>query len=1037
MFLSCPVGLHVQNQFQILFIMFFVADDSIWKLQSSSFDAFKTGNYTINRHIFWHGVISSMCTCKQELYFAANFDGKFDLYKINIFGGDPVRLTYFGANFMQVVACKKEGVIIISNHEDGVGEMSAYRIDGTLILNNVQWMHEDVVQRYGYGYSKWQGYKGGAVGQIWKQQNNQWIKHTDSQFNCVRPLKLLDKIFYLSDEPTNFTSGFGNIFCDGKPVTKHSDFYVHDVSVFEDKLLYGKGGELFVYDVKTESSKHLDIQFNMHANQCMVRLNAHSDEFRHTISDSLCDFALNENGKELALTIRGQIFTMPLHMINASKFNESNNSHLIAYMNDMLVVTKVGLEEKIIVYDKDKNIKQIYENISSDVSFAHIVSIRTCKDKIAITNSRDEIIVLDNGSVQVIKNAGQYEGATCDWSPGGRYLLYSMCADNTSSSKIMIYDTLNKTNHLISNELNDHGAVFSACGKFIYFISNRSLVTEYDQVHFQLNFNQTMNLYVVCLDPKTMNPFKPWLQKNNERDNEKNDEKDNKEHEIDQIDNNKDNNKLEEEKDDNKDKHIKDPDYDFTNIDKRCFAFPLEMGLYSHIIAYKNGLMFCKEDKKKAFSIDKFDFNTFKTENLFENVEGWALSGDKNNIVIMKNGSLQVFEAGKNEDNSLALWKQGPINWDRISLYINQKEEFVIIYDQAFSFIKEQFCSPEQINYDQIYHKYKQLLPKITSRRELNFIISQMQGEFRTSHSYVIDHGDIRSNKDNKQGYLGAKFTHVKNGYRIDHILSSKSWSDRETECSPLIDCEKGQIITAVDGKQLNNINLSQALYGTLNQHYVTLKIIEKDGTEKFVHVKPIRTESVLYYQEFVDNARARVEQTDIGYIHISDMNKDGYREFCRQYFKQYHKRALIIDLRYNGGGHVSPMILKILATKSTGTVRTKYGVVKEPYHAAPDKLVFLCNERTGSDGDIICHNIKQMKLGPLVGRRTWGGVVGILIRNAFIDGGMASQPEYVIEFNSGEKIENKGVDPDIIVENKLGDSFDYQLQKAIELANE
>jgi len=226
----------------------------------------------------------------------------------------------------------------------------------------------------------------------------------------------------------------------------------------------------------------------------------------------------------------------------------------------------------------------------------------------------------------------------------------------------------------------------------------------------------------------------------------------------------------------------------------------------------------------------------------------------------------------------------------------------------------------------------------------------------------------------------------------------------------------------------------------------VEVQYIRNEKLNK-TYVTPIGTNAGLLYIEWVKNNKQKVKQASngkIGYIHIHDMDVNGYVNFCRDYYAQYHLDALIIDVRNNNGGYVSPMILSILQRKRTGKVTTKYETTSDPFEASSGKYVFLCNEYTASDGDIFSQSVKVFNLGELIGQRTWGGVVGISVRNFFIDGGFASQPEYPIIFDSDPHIENKGVEPTIEVQNTPEDIInkkDAQLEialgKALELASE
>lgn len=1064
MFLRYP-AIHFDKSLNKYGALFFVADETIWRAEN-----YENDQCCVSRMIFWHGVINSLNISSDGsmLAFCAKFDTGFDIFLIPSEGGNPVKLTQYNASFMQITQFDQEHILFISDHESPVrfGKFNAYKINIksnviNKILDDVQYVsvsgEKIAVQRHGYAYGRWNQYQGGAAGQIWvkNSSNCEWERIDASRFNCIRPVLANNQLFYLSDE-----GGVGNVYSENMPITDEKDYYIHDLCAIGDRLYFSKAGKLFFYCLQTKSTNQLNLNFNAHTQQTTKRLAAHSDDFTADQASTLTSFALNKKGKELALVNRGQAFTIPSFVVNATRLELDNINYLIDYMGENLVITQVGLQEKVIVLDKSSNIKQEYTCDENGKDFAHIVDLKACDDKVAIVNSRSELIVLENGKTHIVKSASQFGTLSFDWSRCGRYLAYSATGANPSLKQITILDTLDYSKHIIEGELCDCGPIFSDCGRYLYFLSNRGMSVNYDQVQFQLNFNKTFSPYVLCLQKDAPNPFKPWLNVDGDKVSSKTDDNDaasstDKQDATEQSDDNDAASKEQLSKNDHQTQII-----DFNCLHQRCHRFPVAYDNYVQLISYKegdkNGLMwlknsktftsFKKDTKQEGYVLEKFDFAAQKVEEITTNVQCITTSFDKTTAALLTDDHIQICEAGKAPEQTGPSYKQqGIISWKRIPMQIDQKAEFKVIYDQAFAFMKEQFCSQYEHNldYQNIYNKYLILLPEITARSELNFIISQMKGEFKTSHAYIIDQGDVRIAGEVSQGYLGAKLTKVDQGYKIDKILESNSWSDSAHQCSPLIECEVGDIITHIDGVSMAKsekeyCNLEYALKDSVGQ---CLKVeLLSNGEKKYVYVNPIASEGVLYYQQFVADCKDQVQQLskgDLGYVHVPDMDVRGYKAFCKDYLKQYHKKGMIIDLRYNGGGHISPLIINMLSNKANGSVRTKYETLIEPAQAAPKVLVFLCNELTGSDGDIMCQRVKELGLGTLIGTRTWGGVVGILVRNYFIDGGMASQPEYAIEFNTGEIVENKGIEPDIEVVNPIECSQDLQLQKAVEIALE
>jgi tricorn protease len=320
-----------------------------------------------------------------------------------------------------------------------------------------------------------------------------------------------------------------------------------------------------------------------------------------------------------------------------------------------------------------------------------------------------------------------------------------------------------------------------------------------------------------------------------------------------------------------------------------------------------------------------------------------------------------------------------------------------------------------------------------------------MQGELGTSHAYDIG-GDYRPEPRYDQGFLGADLPYdpETDSYRIGRIVQGDVWD--EAASSPLArpgaNVRPGDRLVAVGGQRVGRELSPQALLVHQANAEVQLTIAPADGSaQRILTVKTLRDERPARYREWVDSNRRRVHQaTDgrVGYIHIPDMGPRGYAEFHRGYLAEVVHDGLIVDVRFNGGGHVSQLLLEKLARQRVGYVVTRWGQpAPYPSYALLGPMVALTNENAGSDGDIFSHVFKLLGLGPLIGKRTWGGVVGISLRGRLADGGMATQPEFSFWFKDvGWHVENYGTDPDIEVDIAPQDYVagrDTQLERGLD----
>lgn len=1087
------------------------------------------------------------------------------------------------------------------------GEVIYQEYDGT-VMNNAKaqikygraaWASESdeniVVQTHGYGYLVWRNYQGGTAGKLWhatKQKDNKGNVITsdyevlyNSMHNCVYPTlykgdNKAEHVFFLTDEVNNKNDNkiflnnetvdykylaqesIGNLYSidlKTKAVTKrtnHRDYYIHDFRIHQDKVIYSKAGDLYVYDIGQDKDIKLDINFEAHRPQITQRFAYIDDTYKADYIDTLTSLSLDKKGKNIALTLRGQAFEMPIHVYNAKRipFGSMSNkvkvnkdkvsedkidfSHytMIEYLGDKLLAVRAGKKETVILLNSDREIEKeclglgsdsskVSDNLSSSKSesgndygpahdYGHIVQLHPspCGKKFAYLNNRCEIGIydLESDKVHIVMEKQFWSFTSLSWSPNGRYLAFdkAITANSDSSKAIFVADTEDgyKVKQITEMQTYDHSPMFDKSGKYLYFLSNRNFTPVYDELRFQLDVANSMKPFVVALQDSLENPgnnpFRPWGKL---IDDKNYDEDDN------DIDNSEDNNESKEsnsqesnakesdsgkkDKDESKEADKELPAIEFEGIFDRCYMVP-NAGAYDDLHVIDGALLLIRSPSKiskdsKYYILDKYDIENQKIENVLTNIRFLVLSEDKSTMAFIQEDELKVSSAGRAPNTEGPRWKAGGVvSWERIPLRLDQKQEFITIFQQAWLFAKETFKHQDnrQIDWESLYNKYFKLINKISARSELNSLILTMQGELGASHSYIINPGDIRDTHHITQGFLGGTLKYSPSistkldsgdsvempegydmeGYEIIEILPSRTWAGGNYS-SPLSKFRIGDKIISIGGRKLTkDVTPEQCLMGAANE-VLEIEILPKQPSNSVEEVKndkdkkntkdkdevskddnkdkvktiktfisPISMINNLHYLKWMKKNKDYIaEKTDgkVGYVHIPDMALPGYDQFCRDYYSQYNKEALIIDARYNGGGHISPIILDILNRKRLGKTENPYGAVCDPVESCNNKIIILANEYSGSDGDIFTQHSKSLGLGKVIGMRTWGGVIGIWVRLSFIDGGMVSQPEFAIHFNGERIIENYGVDPDIevnITPNDVINDRDPQLDTAI-----
>ncbi|MBX3000591.1 MAG: PDZ domain-containing protein [Caldilineaceae bacterium] len=516
---------------------------------------------------------------------------------------------------------------------------------------------------------------------------------------------------------------------------------------------------------------------------------------------------------------------------------------------------------------------------------------------------------------------------------------------------------------------------------------------------------------------------------------------------------------------------------DLDNIAGRVLAFPVPEGRYGEIAGIPDKAIFTifpvrgslgeddtGSDEGECGQLRAYDFKDYRAETLVDEVDWFDLSRNRKKLLYGSGDRLRVIAAGeKAPGNSGGPRKSGWIDLGRVKLSIDPQSEWEQMFREAWRLQRDHYWTEDMsdVDWQTVYTRYFPLIGRISSRGEFSDLMWEMQGELGTSHAYEFG-GDYRPRPIYSQGFLAADFRWdaEAGGYRLDHFVHGDSWNAQAHSplAAPGVDIHPGDVLVAINGQPLSaEVSPAQLLVNQAGEE--VLLTIKRRGEEKarergseeekegegasplrMVTVTTLFDERTARYRAWINGNRARVHEATggrVGYVHIPDMGPQGYAEFHRGYLAEVEKEALIVEVRYNGGGHVSALILEKLARRRLGYDIQRWGDVQPyPSESVAGPLVALTNEHAGSDGDIFCHSFKLMGLGPLLGKRTWGGVVGIWPRHALVDGTVTTQPEFSYWFRDvGWNVENYGTDPDVEVDNTPQDyraGRDAQLEAAI-----
>ena len=508
---------------------------------------------------------------------------------------------------------------------------------------------------------------------------------------------------------------------------------------------------------------------------------------------------------------------------------------------------------------------------------------------------------------------------------------------------------------------------------------------------------------------------------------------------------------------------------DLDGIERRVLAFPVPDGRYGRIIGVKNKALFTEfsiygqldtdeewddEEDEEHGTLRAWNFKEYRSESLVDGCGWFDVSRNGKKLVYRNGMRLRVIDAGEKPSSSSGHpRKTGWIDLGRVKVAIDPQSEWEQMFREAWRLQRDQFWTEDmsEVDWSHVHDRYFPLIGRVSTRSEFSDLMWEMQGELGTSHAYEFG-GDYRPQPRYTQGYLGAALTWDADagGYRIGDFIMGDPWDMRHS--SPLADpgvkVRPGDVVLAVNGQPVDATTSPLELLVNQAGQDVLLTLAPRPAEEghaaeespRQVTVRTIHDEMPARYRAWVEHNRQLVRARSdgrVGYVHIPDMGARGYAEFHRSYLAELAHDALIIDVRFNGGGHVSQLILEKLARRRIGYDLSRWGgAFPYPLESVAGPLVAVTNEYAGSDGDIFCHSFKLLKLGPLVGKRTWGGVIGISPRHPLVDGTVTTQPEFSFWFEDvGWNVENYGTEPDIEVDITPQDYVagrDPQLERAL-----
>ncbi|HEX7182258.1 MAG TPA: S41 family peptidase [Thermoanaerobaculia bacterium] len=842
------------------------------------------------------------------------------------------------------------------------------------------------------------------------------------------PMWIGNKIFFNSDR-----TGTLNLYAydpaagTTEALTKSTQWDVRWPSADDQgRIVYEMDGELNVLDTRTGQSRHLSID--------VPNEGLYSRPAQIAVAKNIEDAALSPKGQRAVIVARGDVFSVPIEKGVTRNLTRTGDAHdkwarwspdgrKIAFISD-----RSGEEEVWLI---DQNGTGKPEQLTQGGK-AMRYSPEWAPDgkRIAFSDKDGKVWILTVADKKLTEVADDKYGFVRDyaWSPCGGHLAFSM-NDANGLRSIWIWSAGDGRLRRVTDEMfHEREPFFDPKGNYLYYLGNREYAPQLDQTDFNFATDRNVGIYVLSLRKDVAHPFPPEEDEVTIDEEKKEDEEKGEEEKEAKEEKGKD-------KDEEDDK-VKAKAYtriDFDGLASRVARVPVPFDNYFGLSAGEGKLIYVKSPSfflgreiAERPSLRLFTFEGRKETTLAEGIDGYFLSYDGAKVIVAQEGQWSLYDATPaGKDTKKAISTSGLVV-DRVPA-----EEWEEIFDEVWRRYRDFFYVENMHGYDwaALKEQYRPLLAHVGHRSDLNYVIGEMIAELNVSHAYVAG-GDFELPPRPRVGLPGARFElDDKAGrYRISRIFQGQNEEDRYR--SPLtevgVDARVGDYVLAIDGVDLEAKDNPYRLLRHKADRPVRLTLNSKPTMEgsREVIFRPISSETDLIYLDWIRRNREKVDKLSggkIGYLHIPDMGESGLREFIKWYYPQIRKEGLIIDVRDNGGGFVSQMLLdrlqRVLLAVDFGRLSDEPATY--PAVTFYGHMACLINEGSSSDGDIFPAMFKQAGLGPLIGKRTWGGVVGISGRGPLIDGGQISVPEAGSASIQGDWIiEGYGVDPDIVVEN-------------------
>jgi tricorn protease len=979
-----------------------------------------------------------------SIAFNAQYDGNNDIYIVPVKGGIPKRLTWHPYSD-SVLDFSKDGSHVLfssrrSSHTNRYSQLHQISIEGgrvsslpipTAFLAS----YSDNDSHIAYTpnravFTQWKNYRGGTASKIWlyntKTHKVEEISKPQSGSNDSKPQWSGNHVYFRSDRNGEFNLfSFNTETKNITQLTQYRDFPVLNLNAYKDTIIYEQAGLLHIFDTKLNKSKTLNIEIHADLQELRTRYVSGKKYVNSA--------AISPTGARVVTNFRGDIVTVPVKKGDPNNLTQTPGSHennpqwspdgkSIAYFSNSS--DEYALHIKTL---KTNKVKIIELNGTGFYAFPHW---SPDSKKVSYVDNGRNLYYVDLESSKITKIAtdkhyipAPYRELFGSWSHDSQWISYTQITENMFENAYLYSLEKNKSYDLSDGLSNLSQPVFDPSGKYLYTLASTNagpLQNWFDQS--SIDMKSTNSIYLITLQKDEVSPFK---KENNIEEIKETAEETDKSKETDK-----------------KKKEVKALTIDWQGINNRIVSVPLKPSNYSNLRVSKKGVLYyTKPNSEYQPSLYTYDIAEKKEESLMP-AQYFELSADESKILSLNENIWSVSDTEKEPKKGEA------VNFDSIKVKINPTKEWQNIFTEAWNVNRDYFYDPGMhgVDWPAMKIKYQSFMSHLTTKNDLYRVMQWMFSELSVGHHRFNSRGDHLNEADKvKGGLLGADFKISNKKYKVTKIYGGLNWNPelRSPLTEPGVNVDVGDYILAVNGRKLNSDkNIFQLFENTADK--ITKLTVAKNANGKdsrTVEVTPIASEYALRNRDWVEGNIKKVnEATDgqVAYVYVPNTADAGHEYFKRYFFPQVHKKAIIIDERYNGGGYLADYYIDLLNRPENAYWNFRYGNdQKAPHASIQGPKVMIADENAGSGGDYLPYLFRRYNLGTIVGKTTWGGLVGVLGFPQFLDGGSVSAPNVAFYNEEGFGIENEGVAPDVEIDQwpeEVIKGHDPQLEKAIEI---